>query len=87
MVLKICKYKKTRSYRDQESMCRNKLLKGYQKVKMHSKTFTQCILTAPGLLLVDVNAARTMLANALEFILVMVMECAHKDVLARSPIS
>ena len=68
-------------------MCRNKLLKGYQKVKMHSKTFTQFILTAPGLLLVDVNAARTMLANALEFILVKVMECAHKDVLARSLIS
>ena len=68
-------------------MFRNKLLKGYQKVKIHSKTFTLCILTVPGLLLVDVNAARTMLANALEFILVIVMECAHKDVLARSPIT
>ena len=72
MVLKICKINIKRGpgqkcrYRDQESTCGNKLLKGYQKVVYI------CILTVSGLLLVDVIAVRIMLANALEFIPVIV---------------
>ena len=95
IVLKICKYEKRTGTNSIAAEIKkaymyvygNKLLKGYQRIKMHYKTFTVCFLTVSGLLLVDVMTVRTSLANILEFIPIIFMGCDHKDVLARSPIS
>ena len=60
-MLKICKYEKRTGTNSIAAEIKkaymyvygNKLLKGYQRIKMHYITFTVCFLTVSGLLLVD----------------------------------